>query len=110
MFDRLDVEAVEAPAEVSNVRYQHADYEEALAMADGDEQEQNAADVADLQRQPEAVAVEVVDDVVLADQVAGHLDVAAAIGPISASGLAQANPGTTMLGFRSKPSISTRCP
>src|SRR6476659_2985957 len=32
--------------------------------------------VADLERQPEAVAVEVVDDVVLANQVARHLDVA----------------------------------
>ncbi len=32
-----DVEAVEAPAEVGNVRYQHADYEEALAAPPGDD-------------------------------------------------------------------------
>jgi preprotein translocase subunit SecA len=32
-----DVEAVEAPAEVSNVQYQHADYEEALAAPAGDD-------------------------------------------------------------------------
>jgi preprotein translocase subunit SecA len=31
-----DVEAVEAPAEVSNVRYQHADFEEALAATAGE--------------------------------------------------------------------------
>jgi preprotein translocase subunit SecA len=32
-----DVEAVEAPAEAVNVRYQHADYEEALAAPPGDD-------------------------------------------------------------------------
>ncbi|MEP7207264.1 MAG: preprotein translocase subunit SecA [Casimicrobiaceae bacterium] len=31
-----DVQAVEEPAPVSNVRYQHADYEEALALADAE--------------------------------------------------------------------------
>ena len=30
-----DVEAVEKPAELENVRYQHADYDEALASEEG---------------------------------------------------------------------------
>ena len=37
--------------------------------------------VADLQREAEALAVEVVDDVVLADEVARHFDVAVARTP-----------------------------
>jgi preprotein translocase subunit SecA len=35
-----DVEAVEEPAELENVRYQHADYDDALANEAGDEQPQ----------------------------------------------------------------------
>ncbi len=34
--NEADVEAVEKPVEVENVRYQHADYDEALALADTD--------------------------------------------------------------------------
>ena len=46
--------------------------------------------VADLQRQPEALPVEVVDHVVLADQVLRHLDVAPLEGPLR---LADQRPG-----------------
>ncbi len=37
-----DVEAVEKPAELENVRYQHADYDEALAATGGEEAGDNA--------------------------------------------------------------------
>jgi len=39
---RQDVEKVEEPVELSNVRYQHADYEEALAEANADSEQAKA--------------------------------------------------------------------
>jgi preprotein translocase subunit SecA len=54
-----DVEAVEEPAPVTNVRYQHADYEEALAGAGaGDEGGGTAVAAAPPKAQPFARAGE----------------------------------------------------
>ena len=40
-----DVEAVDRPVEVENVQYQHADYDEALAIANSTDGQEAATDV-----------------------------------------------------------------
>ena len=47
-----DVQAVEEPAPVTNVRYQHADYEEALANGNGGNGDGDTAVATDVRRGP----------------------------------------------------------